>query len=465
MDQLCAGRLKMLLIVSLLMSTNNTRLRGDSTTGKDVCIHCVNNYLFTVDCSLNMTPSENAPFGDGAFLLVFTEVFEKKTFVCELKNTTEGYFCSTTAEPNDDQDTFTDLDSYEISLCHRIDEGPETCELLVEEYTPEKHIKPNTPCGLTVNHSSSQHLFFWRSTYEEYSNFNKLMENLQYQLQFYKTADKHKVVVYDIKTDSKKYSVGDERFEPDTEYAARVRSSPNMAHYMGQWSDWSPEASWRTEAAVKGAPTNLLAFEVCVVFAVLCVVAILVSLFCYVSVKKWRQITFIPTPAPYFHTLYTDCQGDFKSWVVTQESAAGILKVEETLRINTLMECVDVPEDARSPVSLQLPMEGRAYRNVPGPLCGAHVQDPRHTDGSVGLPAAPGSSVETFPLCSPTGSLAPDSGCWLGGSSSSLEEPRWYCNEYCTLSCFQQAGSGAAHLQSLESERCQIGIIDGEAEA
>lgn len=27
---------------------------------------------------------------------------------------------------------------------------------------------------------------------------------------------------------------------------------------------------------------------------------------------RWRKTAFIPTPAPYFHTLYSDCQGDFK---------------------------------------------------------------------------------------------------------------------------------------------------------
>lgn len=39
-------------------------------------------------------------------------------------------------------------------------------------------------------------------------------------------------------------------FVSDTEYAARVRSSPNMDHYKGQWSAWSSEVLWRTALAV-----------------------------------------------------------------------------------------------------------------------------------------------------------------------------------------------------------------------
>lgn len=39
-------------------------------------------------------------------------------------------------------------------------------------------------------------------------------------------------------------------FESDTDYAARVRSTPNMDHYKGQWSAWSSEVLWRTAPAV-----------------------------------------------------------------------------------------------------------------------------------------------------------------------------------------------------------------------
>ena len=55
-----------------------------------------------------------------------------------------------------------------------------------------------------------------------------------------------------INANSQSYSVDDENFEPDTEYTARVRSSPRQAHYMGQWSDWSSEVQWKMGSAVSG---------------------------------------------------------------------------------------------------------------------------------------------------------------------------------------------------------------------
>lgn len=33
---------------------------------------------------------------------------------------------------------------------------------------------------------------------------------------------------------------------------------------------------------------------------------------CVPCADRWRQTAFIPTPAPYFYTLYNECQGDFK---------------------------------------------------------------------------------------------------------------------------------------------------------
>lgn len=62
---------------------------------------------------------------------------------------------------------------------------------------------------------------------------------------------------HDIYTDSKHYSVDDDNFVPDMEYSARVRSSPNLVFYQGEWSEWSSEVHWRTESAVDGeSPPN-----------------------------------------------------------------------------------------------------------------------------------------------------------------------------------------------------------------
>jgi len=126
------------------------------------------------------------------------------------------------------------------------------------------------------------------------------------------------------------------------------------------------------------------------------------------------------------------------------------LKAEETLQINTLIKCVDI-QDMCPPVFQQQTKEGSEYSNIPGPLCDADLHGFLYTD--MGLLPAQGSSVETLPVCSQSDSLAEDSGCWLSSDSSLEKEPRWYCNEYCTLSRFQQSGSVAAD-KSLKTEAC-----------
>ncbi|KAM6897504.1 interleukin-21 receptor [Xenentodon cancila] len=320
MDLCPPVQMRVLLFVFLLQTTNIVWLQGEPVTGVDHHLQCVNDYLFTVNCSLKISAPENTSLSNNSYWLTFTDLFGEKKFECRLKKTTHGYFCSnktTSMMPHDDDypDIFTDTDAYAISLCHNKDDGSETCELLDDVYTPVTNIKPNAPCCLTVSHNSSHHHFTWKSTYEEYSDITDLTESLQYQLQFYKTENKHGGITHSMNRDSTSYSLDDEKCLPDTKYAARVRSSPNMAHYQGQWSDWSAEVFWRTDPSTKGFPANLFTFELRMVFIALCVVVTLVLL-CYVPVKKWRHSTFIPTPAPYFHTLYSHCQGDFKASLI-----------------------------------------------------------------------------------------------------------------------------------------------------
>lgn len=42
-------------------------------------------------------------------------------------------------------------------------------------------------------------------------------------------------------------SMASQKFAPGTEYAARVRSGPDLVNYGGEWSAWSSEVHWRTE--------------------------------------------------------------------------------------------------------------------------------------------------------------------------------------------------------------------------
>ncbi|XP_028264055.1 interleukin-21 receptor [Parambassis ranga] len=441
MDQYPALKL-VLLITFLLKSTNVVWLHGNPITEVDHHLHCVTNYLMTINCSLSITPAENS-----SYWLTFTTFFSD-VYKCVLMRTNKGYFCSVWASDDPDGDhcseTFTDTDSFDISLCHNQNDGSENCQHLDEKYEPSKNITPNPPCCLAVSHSSGQQHFTWNSTYELCRHFSRMPHNLQYQLHFYRRGDEQKAMIKKITTDSKNYSVDDEMFKPNGEYAAKVRSSPNGVSYKGEWSAWSPEIHWRTQPTMSEVRKKPFISELGKkVFIPLIVILLLISLLCYAPIKRWKQSAFIPTPAPYFHTLYTDCQGDFKSWVVTQENTADILKAEETLQIDTLTECAEVQEEDRPPQLHPQLMEGSAYNNVLTPACSTAL---------LGIPYAvstmvQGGSMKSLSLSCPSLSPTGDSGCWLCSDTSLEKDTPWYCNEYCTLSSFQQAASLQAEQQ------------------
>lgn len=47
-------------------------------------------------------------------------------------------------------------------------------------------VKPNTPCCLVASRDPERWNFTWESTYEKYSQYTSLAENLMYQLHYYK---------------------------------------------------------------------------------------------------------------------------------------------------------------------------------------------------------------------------------------------------------------------------------------
>ncbi|XP_071318645.1 interleukin-21 receptor [Trachinotus anak] len=478
MDWSSTPRLKLtLLSVFLLVSAYIVRLHGNPIAGAHG-LRCVNDYLSTINCTLSIVPTENTSDSNSSYWLTFTRKPEQSTFECMLTNTSEDYFCSVKAsEPMDDDydylETFADLETFIISLCHNQNDGSEICKVLDGEYQPLTTIKPNAPCCLTVSHNSSQHNFTWKSTYEEYSPFTNLVNNFKYQLRYFKRGGKHNgnsgVMSRDINTDRKSYYSDDQIFEPDTEYTARVRTSPNLAFYKGQWSDWSSEVHWKTESSMNDVPTNTFISEMGKVFIPICVMAPLILLLCYAPVKKWRQSAFIPTPAPYFQTLYSDCQGDFKSWVITHENIADMLNAEASLQIDTLTKCADVPEEDCQPQFHHQLMEASAYSNINDPVCDTSLLGVPYAVSTMAPLSAPGNSLKSLTLSSQPGSPAEgDSGCWLCSDTSLERDSPWYCNEYCTLSAFQQTSPVTAeHNGKLSTKSWPQGIIgvDGIGEA
>ncbi|KAE8284357.1 Interleukin-9 receptor [Larimichthys crocea] len=473
MDWCSTPRLNLRLLTMFLLVSTTICLHGNPITGVHHNLHCVNDYLFTINCSLVIAPSENSSDSSSSYWLTIMETYEQEKFKCMLTNVKGDYFCSVKiANPPDDDypDLLDDLDEFEIKLCHNKKDGSENCELLNNAYRPQDNIKPNTPCCLTVNHNSSQWRFAWKSTYEQYSSFSTMGDSLNYQLQFFKRGDKDKVTSQDIHRFNRHFSVDDENFAPGTKYAARVRSRPDLSVFKGQWSDWSSEVYWKT----LGEPAVDDKIGLGMVLIPICVTVPLLLLLCYAPVKRWKQRAFIPTPAPYFQTLYSDCQGDFKSWVITQENTADMLKAEQTLQIDVLTKLQDVHEEVEKesqPEFHHQLMEGSTYSNIIDPGCDTSLLGIPYAVSTMS-PLAQGSSLKSLTLSSLAGSPAEgDSGCWLCSHTSLERDPPFYCNEYCTLSTFQQISPIPAALQLQESPSTKpcptelIGVEDALAEA
>ncbi|KAM4624505.1 interleukin-21 receptor [Polymixia lowei] len=350
-------------------------------------------------------------------------------------------------------DTFTDIDSFNIFLCPNGNVSVESCKLLVEKYMPAKNIKPIEPCCLTVLHNSSRYLFNWKSNYEDYYLVNGLM----YELQYYRRG--HKENVKTANTDEMNVLVDRHEFVPETEYAVKVRSSPSQAFYRGQWSEWSSEVQWKTDPVLNDPPTNpfgvLLDTKVIVP---VCMLAPFLILLCYAPFTKLKKSAFIPTPAPYFSSLYTDYQGDFKSWVLTPSNEADLLRTEQTLQIDTLTKSANILEED---------LAALLHRGAgeEGPRCS--VFDAASYASPLGVPYAmtpgppqspPTSPVKSLSLSSESESTVGDSGCWFCSDISLEKDAPWYSNEYCTLSdsVFQKAGPVVTEHQGLESSFCEV---------
>ncbi|XP_029933904.1 interleukin-21 receptor [Myripristis murdjan] len=437
-------RLKLMVLAAfLLASTSSVYVHGNSTaTDVKIDLNCVTDFMLVINCSLNMTPPDNDPDIISSWLAFHLEEYEDpiQKYVCVLSKMKDGfYICSfdKSHQKSDSGGYFGYMDYFDIGLCHNKSNVSESCEVILREFQPRKNIKPNAPCCLTANQlPSDDYQFTWKD-----GNMNPYLKNkLTYEFQYYITTRRDEVKTFtEMRNNVTKDS---DDFLPGTEYAFRVRSQPESDACARCWSDWSPEANWMT---ARKDPLFLGVDKK--VFIPLCLVVPLLLLVFYVPIKKCKQGAFIPTPAPYFHSLYSDCKGDFKSWVVTPNTT-NMLKAEETIQIDTMTKCEDEPEEDRpAQFHHQLKEEG-AYGNLSAPAPDASLLAIPYTV-SPGPPlSASGNPLKDGSTVSGLGSTVGDSGCWLCSDTSLDRDIPWYSNQYCTLSAFQQSGSVVAQHHS-----------------
>ncbi|XP_033841064.1 interleukin-21 receptor [Periophthalmus magnuspinnatus] len=355
---------------------------------------------------------------------------KSKYILCPLDWQIDHFFCTAEILYG-----FVDTDVYSILFCYH-DEA-DNCKLLDDEYIPSETIKPMSPCNFTMSQNFSQYSFSWKNSYEEYRDFTNLYQELRYQLRFYQKGQEFNGSAHNVIVDEKTYTIPDGILMPDSEYAAKVRSRPNQVHYKGHWSDWSTEIYWTT--GEENNPLTIHLGRVLISYVMpVCIGVILVPFFlilCFIPVKKWKLKTFIPTPEPYFHTLYTDCHGDFKSWVV-MEQIMELPKTEKIVHIDKMLES-DICEAAPSPPQ-------STYANVSQSVAALLEEGLPYTVSTSGLDSATASCTSAYLSPQSRSPAEGDSGCWLSSDHSLERGPSWYCNDYCTLSTFQQSALGTS---------------------
>lgn len=133
-----------------------------------------------------------------------------------------------------------------------------------------------------------------------------------------------------------------------------------------------------------------------------------------------------------------------------------MLKTEETLQIVTLTKHADVQEEECLPQFYHQITAGSTYSNITDPGCDTSLLGIPYAVSTMAPLMASGSSLKSLTLGSQPGSPAEgDSGCWLCSHTSLEKDPPWYCNEYCTLSAFQQISPVTAeHHEGPSTKSC-----------
>ncbi|XP_051538006.1 interleukin-4 receptor subunit alpha isoform X1 [Myxocyprinus asiaticus] len=346
-------------------------------SGDQYGLECVNNYLTTITCYVNI--SAESPSNRSSYWLQFS--INEEYFNCTLKDGEQSLVCVLDLSPDVG---FTDTDSYRISL-HPSYHGNNLSVILDGDYMPKEHIRPVSPCNLSLHWEKDVVVFQWESGYNPDI---LLIKYLQYQLSLHSEHQLYEVEVMD-----QNMSVDKSKFEPQTRYTVRVRSRPNQEHYKGMWSQWTPALNWWSGHILKEIPER--SFHIAWYLLLL-----LLFLLTYIPYSRWRKRDYIPSPAPYFKNWNVDVQ------ICTMLSGkVSDVMQEESLQIDILTESPDTPPQ---PTTLMNETMGMTDPFDPMPQS----------------PSMPHSLVGSYV----------DSGCWIRDIMTTERGSITCSEDYCTLS-------------------------------
>lgn len=216
------------------------------------------------------------------------------------------------------------------------------------EYQPSHNIKTQPPDKPTVSGVN----ITWSLGVNFPDNINEYEFEVQWKsddVGWEMATTRHVSHGPDIQLDPNRLTIGEK-------YQARVRVKPvepiDDGYLRGQWSDWSPAVSWRSEVGMSETTTNAppvlpadFRTVLVIVFHIL-ILIIVISLVTY-KVTKSRGLKpkqqHIPDPSKYFKPLHTVHGGNFRKWLGGQNSIGPFLNPQSCDEISPV-EVSDILE-------------------------------------------------------------------------------------------------------------------------
>ncbi|XP_056309435.1 interleukin-2 receptor subunit beta [Danio aesculapii] len=308
----------LLFIFIILCGTCQSR---NSQTGD---LTCVNDYMTNISCVWwNCSNFSNQRCELEGIWGIINEVSQSKSSGCEL--------IPQNNPSNSSRSCFLILENANFFFINKIWLSVRCNGSLITRlhYQPGRHIKTQPPDKPVVNGSNV--------SWSKGSNFPKSIKKHEFQLQF-KDAHTSWEMAKPGQLSQENYTLlNHDLLTVGEVYQARVRVKPvepkNDGQFRGEWSDWSPAVSWRSEigklpvkpAEDGGAKSpksdNLPVIMIIGINVLLGLIIIPIIIY---KVKKSSQplkpMQHVPDPSKYFQPLHTIHGGNFRKWLGGQNS-------------------------------------------------------------------------------------------------------------------------------------------------
>ncbi|XP_036409476.1 interleukin-2 receptor subunit beta-like [Megalops cyprinoides] len=189
---------------------------------------------------------------------------------------------------------------------------------VLEDYRPARNIKMNAPGRPII----SKYNISWSLGTPQ----SRYIMKYSFQMQYKKSAQLwQNAVSRNISNRQMSVELNEDMLEKGQWYEARVRIKPDEGTGLkGEWSSWSPVASWRSEVGRSPAqdtiPPGIVQGSVLglIVGPVAAVAVLLLLITCKWHGTSWfykLQFPHVPNPSTFFDALNTIHGGNFQKWL------------------------------------------------------------------------------------------------------------------------------------------------------